>query len=98
MSAHGNPWDFLLEDNPNLLFAGLAPQFGSTRFQDFVRGRGREQFEFDFDRRLGQLALSGQAPNLNRQNFLRNFPFLSRFRDLSPLERGERSAPRTIFR
>ena len=88
------PEDFLsafLADNPGMLFQAMRPQalsYGSN-FLDYWRGQQGNVWG-DYLGLLGKEALGGNVPNLSYQSFLGNYPWLQRWFQMSPEERGER--------
>ena len=98
MALH-NPWEDFLNQNKDIAFNAYRPTRGPQSFLDWARNSQR-RVEQDYQARLGQMALAGQAPSLERSTFLQQYPFLERFMELSPSQRGmddRRFAPMTRF-
>ena len=94
---NNNPWLAYLDENFGLAFNAFRPQTGSRAFQDFFRNRG-PRIEQDFQTANARLALSGQAPNLDPTDFLRDFNFRNEFLNQTPSQRGDFSrSPRLSF-
>lgn len=82
-----NPWRDFLNEEPDIAYNALRPQTGSNSFLDYWRTRAG-QVRNDYLGVLGQTALRGEAPNLEFPDFLEQFPFLSRYAELGPRQRG----------
>jgi len=100
-----NIWSFDYLNDPLTpfvqAFGAFRPQrtAGSTQpqtFFDYFRGR-QNQVETQYQEALGQQAASGQAPTLERTDFLQNFPWMQRYYQLSRSQRGVREAPFVRF-
>ena len=85
----GNPWAFFLDEDFNRAFDAFRPRQGSQNFLDYTLGRGRTDALTAFNSANAQLALAGQAPNLEPTSFLQDFDFMDRFRNLPREDRGE---------
>ena len=95
-----NPWRWWAEDFPAETYQALRPRTGSPGFVDFYRQTsGERRVEQDFQAANSQRALQGLAPNLNRIDFLQDYPFLLEYQRLSPTQRGGSriSGPRASF-
>ena len=83
-----NPWKSFVYDDSEQAYSTFRPQRGPRSFMDYWRSRG-SQVEDEYRGLIGQMALRGEAPNLEYGDFLRDYPWLSRWMDLAPNERGE---------
>ena len=88
--ARHNPWEDFIRASDDITFATLRPRAGPRAFQDFFQtGRGRALVNDRFNQRVGALALSGEAPNLDLFDFLQSFDFRGEYQGLTPRERGD---------
>jgi len=90
-----------LEDRPDMLFQAMRPQRqGPGRgqsFMDYFRGQQGNTWD-DYLGSLGRTALGGEIPTQSYQSYLGNYPWMQRWQQMSPGQRGERPslfAPRT---
>ena len=82
-----NPWRSFIEDDPDIAYPALRPRSGSPSFLDYWMRRGG-QVRQDYLGKLGQMALRGQAPNLEYTDYLSKYPFMREYSELGPQERG----------
>lgn len=87
---HGtqNPWLPWFEDDPDLAYYAMRPQSGAPSFLDYWRQRGGQTWG-DYQGALGQMMLRGQAPILTYPDFLKSYPFMQRYAQLGPEQRGD---------
>lgn len=89
-----NIWsgDFLRE-NPSYAFNAFRPQRGtnfggaSRSFFDFYKNR-QPQLEREFVGQQGRLAASGRPPTGEFSDFIQQYPWLQRYLELPPSQRG----------
>ncbi len=97
-AATSFPGDDFLEDNPDFAFRAFAPQRGVNfegaprSFFNFFQNR-QSQLQSEFVAEQGRLAAAGQAPAGSNVDFLRNFPWMQRFLQLTPQQLGAGFAP-----
>jgi len=87
--SQNNAWLGFARDNPQAMYNAFIPK-GSSSFMDYFRN----QYGNVYGKYMGQLggqALSGQAPTLNFEDYLKDFPFLKEWWSQSPASRGERT-------
>src|SRR3990167_5691667 len=91
-----NIWQWFLEDYPDTAFASLSPQ-GMTPFANFWQGqKGRVRNEYEGA--LGRMALSGQQPALEYTDWLQHYPWMRKWLQMSPGQRGERNQFSSVLR
>jgi hypothetical protein len=73
------------------MFNAFIPQNGNRNFYDYFKNQYGNVYG-NYMGQLGQQALSGQAPTLNFEDYLSNFPFMQQWYSLNPSQRGERQA------
>lgn len=91
--------DFL-EEEPRTAFFSFQDQFGKAPAQQRYFQGQFQNIQNEFLGQLGQQIRGGGLPTLRFADFLSQFPFTQRYAQLSPFQRGERSAifnPRTRF-
>jgi hypothetical protein len=96
--ATSNPWLSFLEDQPDILYGGHLANMGNQpkNFIDYYRSKYGNIYS-DYMGKLGQQALSGQAPTLSFSGYLENYNFMNDWRSLSPWSRGSRPSSRAIW-
>jgi hypothetical protein len=89
-----NIWNTeFLEDLPAFAYGAYAPQRGQNlngrprSFFDFYENR-QAQLEREYTSQLGSQARSGQPPTGTNVDFLANYPWMARWLELSPEQRG----------
>jgi hypothetical protein len=94
--AYTNPYTPFLEDNPEMAYLGLAGNKQSDPFLDWYRSN-YSKFYSGYLGKLGNMALSGDAPTLSWEDYLKgNNPFAG-WGLMSPSQRGERTSSRSIW-
>lgn len=101
MVTPNNIWsrDFL-EDNPAYAYGAYRPNrlsdyAGAPKtFFDYYQNR-QPQLEQEFVAAQGSLARAGQPPMLTNVDFLADYPWMQRWLQLTPEQRGVGYAPRT---
>ena len=81
-----NPWSYWLQDFPRAEYGALIPG-GTPSFTDYWRNQYGNVYG-DWQTKLGQMVLGGQAPSLGFGDFLGNYPFAEQYNLLSPRQRG----------
>ena len=79
-----------MQDNPQAMYNAFIPKTGSNRFLDYWQSQYGSQYG-NYMGQLGTQALSGQAPTLNFEDYLNQFPFMKQWSTMSPSARGERT-------
>lgn len=78
-----------LNEFPEAAYGAYRPQTGSRSFLDYWKGQQGNVYN-DWWERMGSMARLGQPPNLEFPDFLQGYPWMQRWWELSPSERGER--------
>ena len=74
-----NPWSYWLEDLPSTLYQAMVPK-GTPTFSDYwLRQQSRVMNEYE--RALGQQAMSGQPPSMMFSEFLKDYPWQQKWWD-----------------
>ena len=84
-----NPWLDWLEDYPQAAYGAYQPKTGSRSFLDYWRGQQSNVYD-QYMGQLGQMAKAGQAPSMNLTDYLGSYPWLQKWFEQSPQQRGER--------
>ena len=87
LPIEGNPWRYWLEEEPLAAWGAGRPQAGSRGFINYWKGQQGDVWG-NYQGALGQLAASGQPPNLNWSDYLENYDWEGRYGALSPTEKG----------
>ena len=88
MVMQNNPWKWFLEDYPETAYGAFRPQAGTPTFLDYWRGQQGNVWG-EYQGALGQMARAGEPPSLEFTSFLDNYPWLQRWFEQSPRQRGE---------
>ena len=80
-------WSYWLEDYPQTLYAGMYPTT-TPSMKNYWGGQYGNVWQ-DYQGKLAKMALQGNPPNLNFNDFLSGYPFSQFWNQLSPSGRGE---------
>ena len=87
--TQSNPWLGFAQDNPQAMFNAFIPQ-GSSPFMDYWQSQYGKQYG-NYMGQLGQMALRGDAPTLNFEDYLAGTPWMQQWYSMNPAARGERT-------
>jgi hypothetical protein len=90
-----NIWTGYLIDNPDVAYRGFLGNLGnrSNNFLDYFKNNYNNVYG-DYMGKLGQQALSGQAPSMNFLDYLTGYNFNNAYNSLSPTNKGFRPSAR----
>uniref|UniRef100_A0A6H1ZZX0 Uncharacterized protein n=1 Tax=viral metagenome TaxID=1070528 RepID=A0A6H1ZZX0_9ZZZZ len=88
-----NPWLGFAQDYPEGMYRAFLPQSPSKRFTDYFKGQYGNVYG-DYMGELSRMAMQGQPPSMNFEDYLTNYPFLREWWSLGPGQRGQRQPSR----
>ncbi len=89
--TQSNPYLPFMQEQPQAMFNAFIPQTGNQNFLDYWKSQYGNQYG-NYMGQLGRQALSGNAPTLNFEDYLSQFPFMQQWYSMNPSQRGERTA------
>lgn len=96
-NGFNNPFLDFLEDRPEAGFFSFQDQFGRAPAQRQFFQRQFGDIQNEFLGLLGEQIRGGDVPNLRFLDFLEDFDFSKRFRQLPPSQRGGTAGFQRLF-
>lgn len=85
-----NPYLPFMQETPQAMYNAFIPQSNNLNFLDYFRNKYSDIYG-NYMGQLGKQALSGNAPTMQFEDYLSQFPFMHQWYSMNPSQRGERT-------